>query len=447
MTLAQERAVAHTRRWTRTRVPGLLTFTFAVLYVVFALGRHRAYSTGGYDLGIFEQAVRCYADGRLPVSTIRAPGMVLFGDHFSPIIAVLAPAYLLVPRSETLLVAQALLFALSVLPITRMAIRAGGRGFGAAIGVCYGLSWGLQNALAFDFHEIAFAVPLLAFSLEAVLRDRPGAAVAYAAPLVLVKEDLGLTVAVLGLLLMARNRRLGLATAAGGVLSSLIAAFWIVPAYSVDNTYRYLGTGGLQPTADLFRGELFDGGKLELVLLLLVPVLFLALRSPLVLLVVPTLGWRLAGTNILYWLPEFHYDAVLMPILFAAAVHGVVLLRPRTTTRTAPAAIATVLLGVCAIVGVRFPFAELVRPDFGTPPAWASSAETLMARIPDNAAVATENELAPRLTGRATVHSVSTWRDADWVLVRAHRAELIDELTADGALITGQEGPFVLFHR
>jgi hypothetical protein len=179
-------------------------------------------------------------------------------------------------------------------------------------------------------------------------------------------------------------------------------------------------------------------------LLLLVPVLFLALRSPLVLLAVPTLGWRLAGTNILYWLPDFHYDAVLMPILFTAAVHGLRTWTPGPATRRV---IATALLGVCLIVGLRFPFAELVRPGFGTPPEWAGSAQALMARIPDNAAVATENELAPRLTGRTEVHSISTWRDTDWVLIRTDRVELMDELTAGGALTVGREGPFALFHR
>ena len=50
----------------------------------------------------------------------------------------------------------------------------------------------------FDFHEIAFAVPLLAFSLSALVRGRIRAAVAWALPLVFVKEDQGFTVAAIG---------------------------------------------------------------------------------------------------------------------------------------------------------------------------------------------------------------------------------------------------------
>ena len=78
------------------------------------------------------------------------------------------------------------------------------------VGVIYGLSFGIASAVGFDFHEIAFAVPLLAFCLSALGQGRLGQgalgqgrlgqAAAWALPLVLVKEDLGVTaVAVIGL--------------------------------------------------------------------------------------------------------------------------------------------------------------------------------------------------------------------------------------------------------
>jgi hypothetical protein len=57
--------------------------------------------------------------------------------------------------------------------------------------------------IIFDFHEIAFAVPLLACSLSALVRRRPRAAAAWALPLVFVKEDQGLTVAAIGLVMIA----------------------------------------------------------------------------------------------------------------------------------------------------------------------------------------------------------------------------------------------------
>ena len=75
------------------------------------------------------------------------------------------------------------------------------------MGVGYGLSWGVQKAVEFDFHEIAFAMPLLAFSLEAVLRKRWAAAMWWAVPLVFVKEDMGVTAAAIGVIVWWRTRQ------------------------------------------------------------------------------------------------------------------------------------------------------------------------------------------------------------------------------------------------
>ena len=59
-----------------------------------------------------------------------------------------------------------------------------GKGAGRAICAAYGFSWGLQQMVNYDFHEIAFAVPLLAFSLSALVRGRMRTAVLWALPLV-----------------------------------------------------------------------------------------------------------------------------------------------------------------------------------------------------------------------------------------------------------------------
>ena len=82
-----------------------------------------------------------------------------------------------------------------------------GTGAGRAIGAAYGFSWGLQQLVDNDFHEIAFAVPLLAFSLSALICGRRRAAALWALPLVFVKEDQGLTVAMIGIIMIMMARR------------------------------------------------------------------------------------------------------------------------------------------------------------------------------------------------------------------------------------------------
>src|SRR5699024_1495266 len=118
-----------------------------------------------------------------------------------------APIYRLFPSGLTLLVIQAVLIGLSAVIVTACAARHLGTTAGALLGLAYGLSWGLQAAVASQFHEIALAVPLLAACCAALVRRDHRAAALWAAPLVLVKEDLGITVAAVGLVLLIRGSR------------------------------------------------------------------------------------------------------------------------------------------------------------------------------------------------------------------------------------------------
>ncbi|RZS45111.1 putative membrane protein [Herbihabitans rhizosphaerae] len=407
------------------RIPAGLAIVFSVAYAAFSLRRHANFQTSGFDLGIFEQAVRGYAHGELPVSDIL--GHNLLGEHFSPILAILAPFYRLFPSAETLLIAQALLLGLSVFPVTRTAIRLLGPMLGTTIGFCYGISWGLHSALAFDFHEVAFAVPITAFALDAYLRGKLGQAVAIAASLVLVKEDLGLTVAMLGLLIAVKpaTRRLGLITAACGLTATLVSIFVLIPHFR-GTSYRFFEAAGSGT------GDWFDSDKIVLVLLVLAPSLFLALRSPLLLLVLPTLAWRLLSSNLFYWQPDFHYDAVLMPIVFFALVHSLTLLRLRRFSTAIAAAL--VIAGTVLTTSTR---SSVVENTDANRAAIAEPARRLLQLIPDGASVAIENDLAPQLTSRADVHLVGSGRPAEWTLVYRHRTVPLGQFIASA-------GPFVL---
>ncbi len=179
----------------------LAAVTFAV-YTTISVFRYLRMDPGSWDLGIYTEYVRQLAGLHAPVVTIKGAGFNLLGDHFQPIVALIAPFYRIFPTPVTLLVAQALLTAISVFPVCRAAGELLGTGVSWVIGAAYGFSWGLQQMIIFDFHEIAFAVPLIAFSLSALVRRRPWAAAAWALPLVFAKEDQGFTVAAIGLVML-----------------------------------------------------------------------------------------------------------------------------------------------------------------------------------------------------------------------------------------------------
>ncbi len=383
--------------------------------------------TSGFDLGIFDQAVRAYAHGQLPVTPLKGVGFDLLGDHFSPIIALLAPFYRIWPSAGMLLVAQAALFALAVVPLARWAMREVGTWPAVVIGFCYGASWGVAAAAGFDFHEVAFGVPLTALSATALGERRLTAAALWALPLLLVKEDMGLTTAAVGILVAARGRRvLGLATAVAGLGGSLLEISVLIPMAS-HRGYTYLGNvlpgassvssawgvGGLHADAHaLVRAVagLPNPVKLETLLMLLAPTAFVALRSSLMWLAVPTLAWRFVSDNPSYWGTGYQYSAVLMPIVAAAFIEA--LARWRRSGRRKSLMRSRFALGVAlAVTAILLPS----RPTFGVlyPSSWSSSshvaaADQLLDMIPDEATVAATNQLAPQLTDRDTVTLLGT---------------------------------------
>ncbi|MFF5017812.1 DUF2079 domain-containing protein [Streptomyces sp. NPDC001165] len=406
-----------------------------VMYVAVSLRLHQRMFTSSYDLGIFQQVVRSYAEGHLPVSEVKGQDFPVLGDHFSPILALVAPFYRVWQGAETLLVVQAALLALSVVPLALWARRALGPLAGAAIGACYGLSWGIASTVGYDFHEVAFAAPLLVLSLTALGSGRLTAAACWALPLLLVKEDLGLTVLVIGLVIAWRgDRRLGLLTAVAGLAGSALALFVVLPAFNPGGSFAYWSlvqgpaTGGHGATGGGGGSllDLLDQGTIGLVTplpkvttfaLLLAPTLFLAMRSPLLWVALPTLVWRFASSNNLHWGTSFHYSLVLMPIVFAAFVDALV--RRGTSGR----GLRRYLAGSAAITLMilpSFPLFQLVQPDTWRTDSRVTVARRLLAMIPDGATVQTSDHLVPQLADRTSVGlygSTGSRPDPQWVMV------------------------------
>lgn len=414
-TLSPGTAVRPAPSGRREPLPYAFAAGFGVIYTTYALVRHARLGTAAFDLGIFDQAVRAYAHFGAPIVPLKGPGYNLLGDHFHPILVVLAPFYRLWPDARLLLVAQALLLAVSVIPVARLAIGRLGRANGSLVAVAYGLSWGLQGMLGYDFHEVAFAVPLLAFALVALAEERWRAAVLWSLPLLLVKEDLGLTVAAIGgYLIIKRRRRAGLGLIVTGLGGTALAMLVIIPHFAMNGTYRYFGQLGSGTGPGLF-----TVAKLALPALLIAVTAGAALRSPLALIALPVVGYRLASANPHYWsVHAVHYNAVLMPIVFVALVDALPRL-PRWYARTAPAAVFVIAL----VLLPSFSLGRMTHPGFYRVPAHVTAARQVLAKIPDGATVAAGDYLAPQLTDRCTVILFPDLyrRTADWVVVDTTR--------------------------
>ena len=421
----------------------------AVLMCTYSVGQWTSMYVPSWDLAIFSELAKAYAHLQAPVVPIKGEGYNLLGDHFHPILVLLGPVWALWPSPLALLLVQDLLLAVSAWPVTRLAARTTGPWVGGALGVVYVLSWGMQGAVAAQFHEIAFAVPMLAWASVAFVEGRWWACVLWTAPLVLVKEDLGLTVLLAGLAIAWRGRddelrlgrhrltgtHLGLGLALFGVVSFLLTVLVLLPALSPTGTWAYGigGNSGDGSTATTVAGGLLGRllsppVKLATLGVLVTTAGLVGLASPWMALVLPTLAWRFLSGKETYWQWEsWHYNAVLMPVAAGALLDVLVRLKRGRPWMQAPVPVrwlTVVAVGLPVVLGVataqRLPLADMLDEGWGREPSRAQAARQVIETIPPGATVETDLGLLAYLVPSAQVYWVgSSSVDTDYVVIDA----------------------------
>ena len=352
---ARQRYVAQLSSGNRAHIFGVgaLATVIAAFYSVYALVLYAMYRDSSYDLVIFDQAVRSYSRFHFGVSIIKglhngfSPYFSVLGDHFSPIDIALGPLYWIWDGPQTLLVAQPVLFALAIPWIwvfTRRAFGWGGRKATTAaylVSVAYGLSWPIAAAVAYDFHEVAFAPLLIAIALERLQAGKLRGGLIALGLLLLVKEDMGLLVAGIGAALavspsltVRRQRLVGVMLIVVGAAYTMLATDVLIPAFGGRANYYWaysrLGHNVPQVVLHLIehpgqflRTMLVPRIKLHTMEWLLAPFCVLPLLSPISLAALPLLVERMQGEGFpSWWGTKYQYNAFLVVILVFAAVDG-----------------------------------------------------------------------------------------------------------------------------
>ena len=418
------------------RLRAAIVTPFFVAYAICAVLRHWHFRSSGYDLGIFDQAVWHYSRFEWAGSSFTGFANIL-GEHFHPILMLLAPAYWIIARPETLLVLQAAIVALSLVPVFHYADTRLGRPAALMLTVAYGLFWGIQRLIAFDFHELAFAPLFIASAILAVDRRRFTWAWVSVGMLLLVKEDQALFVIALGLLMTIRRdtRAHGAAMAGAGLLWFLFFVQVVMPKLAGSSQYVFAGTygafGGSLPEVgwtvltrpgDIASALFVPAEKLRTLVLWFGPWLLLPLASPLALLTLPLILERFLSASPNHWGAAFHYSAPMAPILAMAAADGLARVQAGTWTggnrgrRTVTAATA-VMLVLCAILPGRLPLWSLFSPRTWTFSAAERAGWAVMALVPGDVSVVAQDAVAPHVSQRAAIFTLRPGApDADLVL-------------------------------
>src|SRR4029079_10306389 len=316
-----------------------------------------------------------------------------------------------------------------------------------------------------EFHPVALACPLLLFAFWYLGEDRLLPFAVFAALAMTTKEEDGLVVAGLGIWYAVRRRaRVGAAIAGGGLLVSAIAITVVIPHFNAGAESSFYGrydaiggsAEGIVRTAFTHPWTLFEQAfqhrHLHYLLHLLVPLSFLFVLSPLVLVaVLPAAALnQLSATTTQTSIHVQHKDAAIAPLI-AATVLGAAALARRFPAR---AGIVTAV-AVAVAVGANW--------KLGAVPLWTAVpggedfqahdwhvtahdriANRGVALVPAGADLSLTDDLGAPLSARRRVLSLPKLGDATWVVAdetRSSYADRVAPLPSAAALVRLRTSP------
>ena len=419
----------------------------SIILAGFAIARHRSYWTARFDVGNMWQAIWTTAHGDILLSTNGAGEQASrLAGHVDPLLLVFTPIAWITRSPVPILVLQPFLVALGALPLYALARRY----FAGWPAVACALTWLLYPPLWWlvldEFHPVAFAAPLLVGCVWAIETGRNGWLATLAVLAALSKEEVGLTLAVLGIWMAVRQgrRRAGLILAACSTAWVFFCVAVIIPHYNngqgSDFVARYgeLGTGAGDVVKHLLTHpwEIITTGLapsgLSYLAALLLPLLLLPFASSLVVAAVPEILLNVLAD----WPPqhsiEFHYVAVPAGILIPAAVLGLNRVRGwrlvarRASVGALAAGLVAASVLAMAITGPVPGFEPLSVASKSRVAQYSRSSGTqdidrAIARIPVDAPVSAGNYIGGHLSARSYVATFPVIGQAQFVIVDARR--------------------------
>jgi uncharacterized membrane protein len=320
---------------------------YALVMGFIVVTRHLVFQTHALDLGYYVQVVWSIASGY--GAYVSLPPMHAWGDHFSPVLYLLAPLGRLLPGGTALVIAQTLVLAAGAVALyryvaRRLATRHDAERAAAGFALLYLVNPSLHGVNLRDIHPQAFTIALVIAAALAFDTRRYGWCAAALALTLGGREDCAVAVVGFGIwLALARGRWLAGASVATLAVAVLFAdVTWIMPhfrgsPYSHLHRYRHLGSslGDILMTLP-FRPwrwllVVVTVKKLVYLVALLAPFGFLPLLAPRTLAAaLPGLAMNLLSLDPILVNYRSQYTSLILPFLALAAVDGYARLTARS---------------------------------------------------------------------------------------------------------------------
>jgi uncharacterized membrane protein len=300
-----------------------LIFFFGFLYSLYSVFRHLRLDSFLFDLGVYDQIIWLFSRGKPLYSSILESHP--WGDHFTPTLLLLAPLYWIWDNVIILLLFQAFFAAFGAYPIFLLAKKkTNDIWLSLIISFSYLAFFGIQNAIAFDFHPIVLATTLLAW-LFWLYEEKKYCLFWLVLILFLgLQENFFLLASALGLFLIVfyRDFKRGAILFLVCPTIFLFLILYLIPSFN-QAPFIYMPTH-LKTLTFLGAVKMFfyPYSKIQVMVASFLAFGFLPILTPSVLiLLLEEFIQRFVGTPIsTRWILGMHYNAILAPILAFAAI-------------------------------------------------------------------------------------------------------------------------------
>ena len=317
-------------------VLAVFVVTYIVVFGTLTWRQQSNYGTFGFDMGIYDQAIWLMSRFKSPFDTIR--GLPFFGQHANFITVLFVPAYWVGAGPHFLFIAETVWMAAGAVPLWLL-----GRDRFAnpwpplALCAAYLLYPSTEWINEWMFHPDALQIAPLMFAYWLATRKRWGWFCVAAGLTLACKEDAGLAVLALGIVMWLRHRERawGLVTAMAGAAWFLFCTKVVIPlsngggqpfyvsffsAYG-KSLFGILGNLVIHPTR--WVRALFSRANLTYYSELFWPVALVAFLEPVVLLVaVPQLFVNAISTEGYTNNIQFYYTSLVLAGIFLATVEA-----------------------------------------------------------------------------------------------------------------------------
>jgi uncharacterized membrane protein len=402
-----------------TRAPFIIALVGGLVLFMAAGLRHTFLRSGGYDLGIFDQALYLISQGKAPVSSLI--GMHMMADHVSLILYPLGWFYKIWPTVYLLFAVQTGAIASGLIPLYALCRQSKlSKNQSIGLSIAYLLYPVTIFSSLFDFNPQTITVPFLLGSIFFARERQLGKFIACIAMVMACRDASSLTVMFMGIWLLGfeQRYRAGAIALISGIAWFVLTTKVISPMFVTPGTvstidsiiirnYGYLGTNfgeilkNLVLRPDLWIGHLIEKSTLKYLAVLILPLAWgLSPRylAPLIA-AAPTLAMNILAQEENFRSLKYYYDLPILVFIFIALIDT--MQAQKAWFKQGRTIVLWTMMLILLGGGIRIATSNVSKP-FN----WAqyNASKAAIQQIRSTGAVLTTHSLAPHISQRSVIH-------------------------------------------